>query len=56
MLPGEPARRGSWKLVVDNGKQVNRVEQAREEAAALRGLLRRSEEEVKARGCRAFTS
>ena len=48
MLPGEPARRGSWKLVVDNGKQVNRVEQAREEAAALRGLLRRSEEEVKA--------
>ena len=31
-----------------NGKQVNRVEQAREEAAALRGLLRKSEEEVKA--------
>ncbi len=53
-------RRGSWKLVVDNGKEylfhlgedpeekINRVETAREEAAALRGLLRHWEGEVKA--------
>lgn len=53
-------RRGSWKLVVDNGKEylfylgedseekVNLVEQAGEEAAALRGLLRQWEEDVKA--------
>ena len=53
-------RRGNWKLVVENGKEylfhlgedpeekVNRVEQASEEASALRGLLRQWEEEVKA--------
>ena len=53
-------RRGNWKLVEDNGKEylfhlgedpaeeVNRVEQAPKEAAALRGVLRQWEEEVKA--------
>ena len=53
-------RRGNGKLVVDNGKEylfhlgedpeekINRVETAREEAAALRGLLRHWEEEVRA--------
>ena len=51
-------RRGSWKMVVDNGKEplfhrsedpeekVNRVEQAGEEPAAWRGLLRQGEADV----------
>jgi arylsulfatase A-like enzyme len=59
-------RRGSWKLVVDNGKEylfhlgedpaeeVNRVEQAPEEAAALRGVLGQWEEDVKAPRLRGF--
>jgi arylsulfatase A-like enzyme len=59
-------RRGSWKLLLDNGKEylfhlgedpeekVNRAEQAPEEAAALRGLLGQWEEDVKAPRLRGF--